>query len=209
MRITNTIKPTKPLEEPDDKVQYGVADLMRCHVSGQNASAGKLSTIIIPNELLKPLGQLGNKGTISLSQSCYNLTDLLTKVAINVFNFVKKFLNLFGENYVTTSRQKGAHKSAKAAEVEAVCPTGQGGCPRVAEEGRGGGAGGLDVVSIIGGKEGSCDHVAAGEGVFGRWRCLSPSFLRKGFLKLVMGLRFYFLIGELFLKCRLQDFGNL
>ncbi|GIX64909.1 uncharacterized protein BcabD6B2_43440 [Babesia caballi] len=43
------------------------------------------------------------------------------------------------------SRQKGAHKSAKAPEVKAVGATGQGGCPRVAEEGWGTGAGGLDV----------------------------------------------------------------
>ncbi|GIX63494.1 uncharacterized protein BcabD6B2_53780 [Babesia caballi] len=50
-----------------------------------------------------------------------------------------------GENYVTISRQKGAHKRAKAAEVEAVGATGQCGETRIASEGGGGGAGGLDV----------------------------------------------------------------
>ncbi|GIX62157.1 TonB-dependent receptor [Babesia caballi] len=43
------------------------------------------------------------------------------------------------------SRQKGAHKCAKAAEVEAVGATGQSSGARVAEEGRGDGAGGADV----------------------------------------------------------------
>ncbi|GIX64667.1 uncharacterized protein BcabD6B2_41020 [Babesia caballi] len=49
-----------------------------------------------------------------------------------------------GENSATLSRQKGAHKGAKAAEVEAVGATGQ--CPeaRVTGEGGGGGTGGLD-----------------------------------------------------------------
>ncbi|GIX63393.1 uncharacterized protein BcabD6B2_28280 [Babesia caballi] len=44
------------------------------------------------------------------------------------------------------SRQKAAHKSAKASEVKAVGATGQCGEPRVAEEGGGGGAGGMDTV---------------------------------------------------------------
>ncbi|GIX61955.1 serine-tRNA ligase [Babesia caballi] len=43
------------------------------------------------------------------------------------------------------SRQKGAHKGAKTAEVEAVGATGQGGEARVTGEGWGGWAGGLDV----------------------------------------------------------------
>ncbi|GIX65371.1 3-hydroxyphenylacetate 6-hydroxylase [Babesia caballi] len=42
------------------------------------------------------------------------------------------------------SRQKAAHKSAKAAEVEAVGATCQGGCPRVPGERGRGGAGGPD-----------------------------------------------------------------
>ncbi|GIX65460.1 acetyl-CoA carboxylase, carboxyltransferase component [Babesia caballi] len=41
------------------------------------------------------------------------------------------------------SRQKGAHESVKAADVEAVGATGQGGEPRVPGEGGGDGAGGL------------------------------------------------------------------
>ncbi|GIX64680.1 uncharacterized protein BcabD6B2_41150 [Babesia caballi] len=44
------------------------------------------------------------------------------------------------------SRQKGAHNSAKAAEVEAVGATGHGSGARVAGEGGSDGAGGLDVV---------------------------------------------------------------
>ncbi|GIX63228.1 uncharacterized protein BcabD6B2_26630 [Babesia caballi] len=54
-----------------------------------------------------------------------------------------------GENYVTLSRQKGAHKGGKAAEVEAVGTTAQGGDAREAGEGGGGGAGGLDGVKRI------------------------------------------------------------
>ncbi|GIX62721.1 CobB/CobQ domain-containing protein glutamine amidotransferase [Babesia caballi] len=61
------------------------------------------------------------------------------------------------------SRQEGAHKGAKPAEVKAVGPTGQ--CPeaRVAEEGGGGGAGRLDIIGGVWSKEGGYNAVAAGE----------------------------------------------
>ncbi|GIX62832.1 uncharacterized protein BcabD6B2_22670 [Babesia caballi] len=57
--------------------------------------------------------------------------------------------NCLGESIANMSRQKGAHNSAKAAEVEAVGATGQ--CPeaRVAGEGGSGGAGGLYSVEEI------------------------------------------------------------
>ncbi|GIX62604.1 reticulon-like protein B8 [Babesia caballi] len=50
-----------------------------------------------------------------------------------------------GENNVTMSRQEGAHKGAKAAEVEAVGATAQGVEARVAGEGWAGRAGGVEV----------------------------------------------------------------
>ncbi|GIX63094.1 N-terminal acetyltransferase A, auxiliary subunit [Babesia caballi] len=53
--------------------------------------------------------------------------------------------NCLGENNVTTSRQNGTHKCAKTAEVEAVGATGLSSGARVACEGGGCGAGGLDV----------------------------------------------------------------
>ncbi|GIX64339.1 YqgE/AlgH family protein [Babesia caballi] len=94
----------KPLEEADDEVQHGVTDLVPRDVSGQNAAAGDFRctvtiTILIPNELLKPLGQLGNETTrTSRCQSLSNLIKLLlTKPGIRHLNFTKKLLNLRGE----------------------------------------------------------------------------------------------------------------
>ncbi|GIX65457.1 succinate-semialdehyde dehydrogenase [Babesia caballi] len=60
------------------------------------------------------------------------------------------------------SRQEGANKSAKAAEVEAVAATGQCGEPRVAKEGRGGRDGGIYSVEEI------SDEVVANEVERGR-----------------------------------------
>ncbi|GIX62505.1 dUTP diphosphatase [Babesia caballi] len=57
------------------------------------------------------------------------------------YQFQNYQLTALCEQHDTTSRQKGAHKGAKAAEVEAVSSTGQGGEARVAEEGRAGRAG--------------------------------------------------------------------
>ncbi|GIX64742.1 uncharacterized protein BcabD6B2_41770 [Babesia caballi] len=51
-----------------------------------------------------------------------------------------------GNHNITTSRQKGADKAAKAAEVKAVGATGKGGEARVAGEGGGCGAGRVDRV---------------------------------------------------------------
>ncbi|GIX66142.1 3-oxoacid CoA-transferase subunit B [Babesia caballi] len=53
------------------------------------------------------------------------------------------------ENNATLSRQKGAHKSAKASEVKAVGATAQGSEARVPGEGGCGGAGGLDTVEGV------------------------------------------------------------
>ncbi|GIX62463.1 uncharacterized protein BcabD6B2_18980 [Babesia caballi] len=80
MWITNTMNPQKALEEADDEVQHGVADLMLCHVSWQNAAAGDFTAGIIPNELLQSVGQLGNEttGTGDI-QSLNNLFNILTK----------------------------------------------------------------------------------------------------------------------------------
>ncbi|GIX62725.1 uncharacterized protein BcabD6B2_21600 [Babesia caballi] len=71
------------------------------------------------------------------------------------------------------SRQKGAHKRAKATEIEAVSATGKGGEARVAGEGGGGRAGGFYDVGIVCNKERRCDHVATSEGIFrrGGWTC--------------------------------------
>ncbi|GIX63663.1 ATPase [Babesia caballi] len=82
---TLNINPTKPLEEADEKVQHGVADLVLCDVRGKNAAAGDYGSVItinhstlIPNELLKSLGQLSNKVTLTLTQSVLNLRKLRT-----------------------------------------------------------------------------------------------------------------------------------
>ncbi|GIX64377.1 3-deoxy-D-manno-octulosonate 8-phosphate phosphatase [Babesia caballi] len=97
---------TKPLEEADDKVQHGVADLILCHVRGQDAAASefgctlitKLSTLI-PNELLKAVGQLGNNITITRRESAYNLRKLRTMFGINIFHVFEKLPNLLGEGF--------------------------------------------------------------------------------------------------------------
>ncbi|GIX64817.1 armadillo-like helical protein [Babesia caballi] len=174
IKTLQAINPQKPLEEPDDEVQHGVADLILRDVRGQNAAAGKFGSgitkhsTLIPNELLKSFGQLGNEATTGISiQSLLNLSKLCTKLGFGLFNALKKVLNLLGkfsdgptsttrnlpiltrDNNITRSRQKGAHESAKATEVEAIGATGQGGCARVAEEGGFRGAGGLDVVEEI------------------------------------------------------------
>ncbi|GIX62600.1 pentapeptide repeat-containing protein [Babesia caballi] len=91
---------TKPLEEPDDKVQHGVADLVLCHVRGNNAAAGDYGSgttlTIIPNKLPKSVGQLGNKAITGTIQSHPNLLNLLTKLEIRLSNFFEKILNLVG-----------------------------------------------------------------------------------------------------------------
>ncbi|GIX66090.1 YbfB/YjiJ family MFS transporter [Babesia caballi] len=187
---------------------------MRRNVGRNDAAAGKLSTTIIPDELLNSLGQLANE-TITVTgistESILNLLKLLrAKPSSRVFNRLKKFLDFagegigtiltttilpilprnpkdpvdgflqvnesdhddttttrttimgyitvpipqlltttLGEHNATMSRKKGAHKSAKAAEVEAVGATGQGGEAGIACEGRCGGVGRLDVVEEI------------------------------------------------------------
>ncbi|GIX62996.1 phenylalanine-tRNA ligase subunit alpha [Babesia caballi] len=67
------------------------------------------------------------------------------------------------------SRQKGAYKRAKAAKVEAVGASAQGGKARVAGEGRGGGTGGTNVVEEI------SDVVVANEVE----RCEGPELIGK------------------------------
>ncbi|GIX65932.1 disease resistance protein RPP4-like isoform X1 [Babesia caballi] len=105
------IKPAKPLEEADDEVQHGVADLVLCDVRRQNAAASDLADSnrllailnshrptlrIIPNELLKSLGQLADKAITRTTrcQSLLNLPKFLTKRRIGILNFFKKLLNL-------------------------------------------------------------------------------------------------------------------
>ncbi|GIX65936.1 uncharacterized protein BcabD6B2_53710 [Babesia caballi] len=99
--MARSLNPAKPLEEPDDKVQHGVADLMLCHVSGQNAAASEFAAGIIPNELLKSFGQLGNETIITRirTQGILNFLNILTKIGIRLCHFLKKLLNFVGEGF--------------------------------------------------------------------------------------------------------------
>ncbi|GIX64794.1 armadillo-like helical protein [Babesia caballi] len=104
IKTLQAINPQKPLEEPDDEVQHGVADLILRDVRGQNAAAGKFGSgitkhsTLIPNELLKSFGQLGNEATTGISiQSLLNLSKLCTKLGFGLFNALKKVLNLLGK----------------------------------------------------------------------------------------------------------------
>ncbi|GIX63403.1 uncharacterized protein BcabD6B2_28380 [Babesia caballi] len=82
--MTRSLDPTKPLEERDNKVQHGVADLILCDIRGKNAAAVSFRSFtvtkhstLIPNELLKSLNQVGNKITRTTStQSILNLIQL-------------------------------------------------------------------------------------------------------------------------------------
>ncbi|GIX61333.1 elongation factor Ts [Babesia caballi] len=94
---------TKPLEEADDKVQHGVADLILCDVRGPNAAAGKFTTLVIPDELPKSVGQFGNETIRMRTQSFLNIIHLLTKPSSRVFNRLKKFLDFAGEVIGTTT----------------------------------------------------------------------------------------------------------
>ncbi|GIX64927.1 glycoside hydrolase [Babesia caballi] len=102
--VIQLLNPTKPIEKADDKVQHGVANLILCHVRGKNAGAGnfggtsitKLSTII-PNELLKSIGQLGNETGTTRSQSLNNLINIHTSPGCRVSNVTEKFRNFAGE----------------------------------------------------------------------------------------------------------------
>ncbi|GIX63147.1 eukaryotic translation initiation factor 3 subunit C-like protein [Babesia caballi] len=89
--------PTKPLEEADDKIQHGVADLMLCHVSGQNTAAGDFTAGIIPNELLKPLGQLGNEAATGIQSLLNLLKRLLIGFRHRPLNILKKLRNSLGQ----------------------------------------------------------------------------------------------------------------
>ncbi|GIX62317.1 HD domain-containing protein [Babesia caballi] len=64
-------------------------------------------TVMIPNELLKSLGQLTNEITITGTTSTQSLFDLLklllTKPGPKVVDFVKKVLNLVAEGFGTTT----------------------------------------------------------------------------------------------------------
>ncbi|GIX62324.1 HD domain-containing protein [Babesia caballi] len=99
--ITNTINHQKALEEADDEVQHGVADLILCDISGTNAATGDYGSVItkratfIPNELLESLGQFRNK--LSTIQSTHYLLKLRSKPGSRAFNFLKKSLNFLGE----------------------------------------------------------------------------------------------------------------
>ncbi|GIX61584.1 hydroxymethylglutaryl-CoA lyase [Babesia caballi] len=139
------------LQHPYREGYSRVAQPMRRNVGRSDAGASNKASGItftfIPNELLKPLGQTGNK--LTTIQSLPNLIDLCTKPGFRVLKFTKKGLDLLGDNNVIMSRQKGAHKSADAAEVKAVGATGQSSGARVACEGGGTGAGGLDVIEEI------------------------------------------------------------
>ncbi|GIX62587.1 uncharacterized protein BcabD6B2_20220 [Babesia caballi] len=104
--MTRSLNLTKPLEESDDKIQHGVADLVLRDVSGKNAGAGKLSssittTWLIPNELLQSLGQLGNEASRTRSQSLLNIINLIAKSGIRTFNRIKQLLNFIGEGLST------------------------------------------------------------------------------------------------------------
>ncbi|GIX63234.1 ribosomal protein S2 [Babesia caballi] len=107
--MTRSLNPQKLLEEADDKVQHGVAYLVPRDVSGQNTAAGNFSvtTRVIPNELLKPVRQLGNKAIGATSQSTHNLLKLSTKPGARTFNFTKKILDFLregiGRSIITTN----------------------------------------------------------------------------------------------------------
>ncbi|GIX65078.1 FecR family protein [Babesia caballi] len=149
---------------------------MRHNVGRGDASAGNetvgITTRVIPNELLKSLGQTGNKSTTI--QSLLNLLKLRAKPGISTINSIKELFNLAGEGSdgcITTSTPntttailprhpkdpvdgllqvgRAVKVSAKAAEVEAVGATGKGRYARVTGEGGGGGAGGLYSVEEI------------------------------------------------------------
>ncbi|GIX62836.1 DNA topoisomerase I [Babesia caballi] len=83
--MTRSLNPQKPLEEADDKVQHGVANLILRDVSEKNAASGEFGgtsitkhSTLIPNELLKPLGQFGNEAIRITIQSTCNLLYLRT-----------------------------------------------------------------------------------------------------------------------------------
>ncbi|GIX61993.1 hydroxymethylglutaryl-CoA lyase [Babesia caballi] len=93
--------PLTPLQHPYSKRYGRVAQPMRRNVRRRDASAGDFTNVtrnktgtIIPNELLKSLGQLANQ--FPIIKRFPNLCNLCTKVVINTFNFSKKLLNLFG-----------------------------------------------------------------------------------------------------------------
>ncbi|GIX63401.1 uncharacterized protein BcabD6B2_28360 [Babesia caballi] len=96
--MARSLNLTKPLEEADDKVQHGVTDLVLCHVRGQNAAAGDygsaLASSVISNELPKSVGQIANE---TITQSTYNLFNVLTIFGSRLFNFFEKPLNFLGE----------------------------------------------------------------------------------------------------------------
>ncbi|GIX62595.1 uncharacterized protein BcabD6B2_20300 [Babesia caballi] len=92
------IIPPTPLQHPYRKRYGRIAQPMRCNVGRCDARAGNeavgVTLTIIPNEVLKPIGQLGNK--ITITQSTYNLSNLLINLGIRLFNFLKKLRNLLG-----------------------------------------------------------------------------------------------------------------
>ncbi|GIX64971.1 diguanylate cyclase [Babesia caballi] len=57
-------------------------------------------TRLIPNELLKSVGQLGNK--FSIIESFLNILNICTKPGSRALNLLKKLLNVIGERSGTS-----------------------------------------------------------------------------------------------------------
>ncbi|GIX64380.1 AMP-dependent synthetase [Babesia caballi] len=86
-------------QRPQPKSQYSIPQALQGIIgSAYTIEAYEtIAPLLIPNELLKSLGQLANKTTLTITQSTYNMLKLLTKPGINTFNFFKKLFDCFGE----------------------------------------------------------------------------------------------------------------
>ncbi|GIX61898.1 uncharacterized protein BcabD6B2_13330 [Babesia caballi] len=93
-----------------------------------------------------PLAQAGDSDQDEQGDITTTRTTMIDYITVPISLLVTTAL---GEDNVIMLRQKGTHKSAKAAEVEGVSSTGQGSDSRVAKEGRGGGASGLNLVEGV------------------------------------------------------------
>ncbi|GIX61414.1 sigma-70 family RNA polymerase sigma factor [Babesia caballi] len=91
---------TKTLQHPYRKRYGSIAQPMRRNVGRCNAGAGDMTmgitATLIPDELLKSVGQLGNEIIAGTIQSLSNLPNIRTKPNIRYFNTLKKLLNMLG-----------------------------------------------------------------------------------------------------------------
>ncbi|GIX62391.1 uncharacterized protein BcabD6B2_18260 [Babesia caballi] len=94
---------TKTLQHPYRKRYSRIAQPMRRNVGRSDARAGDSRSVIIikhstiiPDELLKSVGQTFNETILVSTQSLNNLPDLLTMRCCGTLNRLKKLLNLLG-----------------------------------------------------------------------------------------------------------------